>query len=181
MDLGEARATLGGQWSAFVGAVYDPEIRAQAGGVQQYVWAAVRDYYLSRSEPLPARSFEAVNALLSLAGEQRQAGLNLSRSLATFERTGIDQSIDSGHIAPSIDSRPLNAQLGGAQHRAIYLSQELVDGEPVLSYRTHDFGFNLPQSVSALNDAIESAAQVEAADYGYEWGGVATPIAIHSY
>lgn len=169
------------RFGTFQAALNDPAVRSTPGGVQMYVWQDLRNYYLSRGEPLPAGAFGAVNQLLNLAGQQRQAALNLSKAVAFAERTGIDQAIVGGHIAPSIDTRPLDAQLGGAQHRVVYETVQVVDGEPVYSYLTHDFGFDLPQSVSALNDVIQQAAQLQAADYGYEWGGVATPAAILSY
>ena len=170
-----------GHAGLFQSAVNDPEVRSQPGGVQMYVWQGLKNDFLSRGEPLPAGSFAAVNSMLAWAGQQRQASASLAATLATAERTGFDQAILGAHIAPSLDTRSAGEMAAGAQHRVIYLTQELVEGEPVLSYRTHDFGYDLPQSVSALNDAAEAAAQISAADYGYEWAGVATPVSIQSY
>jgi hypothetical protein len=181
MDLAQARTTLGQHWPSVVAAVFDPQVRATPGGVQQYVWASLGNYYISRGENLPAGSFAAVNRLLSLAGQQRQAQATLSQAMLALERTGIDPMLTSAHIAPSIDSRGPGEQALGPQYRATYLSQELVDGVPHLEYRTHDLGYALPQSLTELQNRVEMAAQIEAADYGYEWGGVATPIAIQSY
>lgn len=170
-----------GHFGLFQSAVNDPVVRSQPGGVQMYVWQGLRNDFLSRGEPLPPGSFQAVNSLLALAGQVRQASANLSASLATAERTGFDQAVLGSHVAPSLDTRSLGEMAAGPQHRLIYMTQELVEGEPVLSFRTHDFGYDLPQSISALNDAAEAAAQISASDYGYEWAGVATPVSILSY
>ena len=181
MDLSEARSLLGGHWSSFVGAVFDPAVRSVPGGVQQYVWQSLSNFYLSRGESLPGGSFQAVNRLLSVAGEQRQAQLSLSRALASFEQTGRDSVLLANHIAPGIDTRALNQMPLGPQFRVTYLTQELIEGESVISYRTWDAGFGLPNSVSGLVDTINEVAPFEASDYGYEWAGVATPVAITSY
>lgn len=169
------------RFGTFQAAVNDPVVRATPGGVQQYVWQDLKNYYLSRGEPLPPGAFGAVNQLLSLAGQQRQAAANLSKAINTVETTGLDQGVLSPMIAPHLDTRNIQDMALGPQHRVVYQTTELVEGEPVLSYRTHDFGYDLPQSISALTDVTESAAQVSAADYGYEWGGKAIPVAIHSY
>jgi hypothetical protein len=63
----------------------------------------------------------------------------------------------------------------------VYLTAHIVEGQTVLSHQTHDFGFALPQNLDTLNELVASAAQVEAADYGYEWAGIAEPVAILSY
>ena len=181
VPLAQARQTLGASWPSIVAAVYDPVVRSTPGGVQQYVWAAVTRDFVSQGLPLPRGAFQAVNALLSLAGQQRAAGLNLARSLATFNTTGIDQGITSAHIAPAIDSTARPQTAFAPQFRAIYRTQQIIDGERQTSYLTHDFGFDLPQSASALQAEIEAAAQLQAADYGYEWGGEATAVSIQSY
>lgn len=170
-----------GQFGYFQAAVNDPVVRSQPGGVQQYVWGALTNHYASRGETLPPGGLAAVNQLLSLAGQMRRASGELSGALATHQGTGFDQAITGSMISSHLDARPLSEQKLGRQYRAVYLSQEIVEGEPVLSYRTHDFGSDLPQSTSALQDEIEAAAQVSAADYGYDWGGVATPVSILSY
>jgi hypothetical protein len=181
MTLAQAREILGGAWSAAVAAVYDPTVRATPGGVQQYVWQSIRNDYLSRGEPLPAGAFQAVNALLSLAGQQRQASLNLSTALGRLERTGIDSGIGSEHIAPAIDSTARPQSSFAPQYRAIYRTEQIIDGERTTSILTHDFGFDLPQSASELQAQIEDAAQIQAADYGFEWGGEAVALSIQSY
>jgi len=170
-----------GQFGYFQAAVNDPAVRAQPGGVQSYVWQALTQHYESRGEPMPAGGLAAVNQRLSLAGQQRQASERLSGALATAERTGLAQALTGSMIASHLDARPLSDQALSLQHRVTYMSQEIVDGEPVLSYRTHDFGFDLPQSTDSLQELIDQAAQLEAADYGYEWGGVAAPVMITSY
>jgi len=170
-----------GRFGTFQAAVNDPEVRRQPGGIQQYVWQDLRNYYLSRGEPLPTGAFQAVNQLLVLAGQQRRAQTELSRAYRLQEETGLPQGIHAGMIAPHLDTRAPGAQTGGAQHRVVYLTSHVVEGQLVLSHQTHDFGFALPQSLTTLNELVESAAQVEAADYGYEWGGIAEPLAIVSY
>lgn len=181
MDLNEARTLLGRQWPAIVAAVNDPVVRATPGGVQQYVWASMSRDYLSRGEAFPAGSLAAVNRLLSLAGQQRAASLALAGAITTSARSGLDQQISATHIAPSIDSLGPGSQALGTQYRVIYETQHIVNGEAVQAILTHDLGFQLPQSLSSLQSTIEQAAQVEAADYGYEWGGIATSLSIQSY
>ena len=181
MELSEARSLLGQHWSSFVGAVFDPTVRATPGGVQMYVWQSLSNFYLSRGEALPPNSFAAVNRLLSVAGQQYRANASLGAALLSLERTGLDLTLSADHIAPSINAgRPQDQPLG-PQYRATYASLWLVDGEPMLQYRTHDFGYDLPQSVSALKDIIDAAAPVDASDYEAEFGGAATPISIQSY
>jgi hypothetical protein len=170
-----------GRFGLFQTALNDPQVRSQPGGVQMYVWQGLQNDYLSRGEALPAGAFQAVNQMLSLAGQHRRAASLLSSALAGSEQTGFDRSILAEMSAPSLDSRAINDMPLGPQFRAVYLTQDIVEGEPVLSYKTHDLGYNLPQSVSALTATVEEAAQITAADYGFEWGGVATPVAIHSY
>jgi hypothetical protein len=170
-----------GRSGLFQAAVNDPAIRAVPGGVQQYVWADLRQEYERRGLPLPSGAFQAVNQMLSWAGSQRQASARLAAGMVLAERSGLDQAIGAEMTAPHLDTRALNEMVTGPQHRVVYLTQELVEGEPVLSYRTHDFGFDLPQSLSGLQDQVDESAQISAADYGFEWGGVATPVAILSY
>lgn len=164
----------------FQAAINDPEVRGIPGGLQQYIWSNIREDF-PRGSQLPPGAFQAVNQLLSLAGQQRQAELALARAVSFVQQTGIDQSVDVSFTAPHLDTRALNEMVLGPQHRVVYLTEDLVNGEPVLSYKTHDFGYNLPQSISALQDVTEEAAQLTAADYGYEWNGTATPVAIYSY
>jgi len=170
-----------GRFGTFQAAVNDPQVRATPGGVQQYVWQDLRNYYLSRGEPLPPGSFAAVNQLLSLAGQQRRAQLALSSAYRQREETGQPGTITAGMISTHLDTRALGEQKEGAQHRVVYLTSNIVDGRPILSHQTHDFGYALPQTLDTLNELVASAAQVEAADYGYEWGGIAEPVAILSY
>jgi hypothetical protein len=162
-------------------AVNDPQVRALPGGVQQYMWQSLNNDYLSRGESLPQGSFQAVNTLLSVAGQQRQASLRLSEAQLGMEQTGFNAPILAQHIAPAIDAEPSHLQPFGPQYRITYMSQEIIDGEAFANYRTHDSGLYLPQSLNQLQSLIEEAAAFEAQDYGYEWGGVATPVAIHSY
>jgi hypothetical protein len=170
-----------GRFGTFQRAVNDPAIRAVAGGVQMYVWQDLRNEYLSRGESLPAGAFQAVNQLLSLAGQQRRASAALSEAFLRKEQTGLEAALLSNHTAPAIDSRALNDMVSGPQHRVIYRSLLLVEGEPILQEFTHDFGFDLPQSLSGLQDQVDAAAQIVAADYEYEWGGAAVPLSIQSY
>lgn len=159
-------------WGSFQSAVNDPEIRNVPGGVQQYVWASVRNDYLGRGENLPAGSFAAVNELLSLAGRQRAAATQLGRAVTEFQRTGIDRAIMAGeHTAADIDARSLNQQANGPDWRVRFEYGVTVDGEPVMLRGTWDPGILKPQSVSGLLDAVEQAAQTLAEDYGYEYAG----------
>lgn len=181
MDTPEAVRLLGQHWAPFVAAVFDPEVRAQPGGVQQYVWASLNNYYASRGESLPKGSFQAVNRLLSLAGQQRAAQLSLSRTLAAVEQSGVDRMLAAQQIAPSVNARPLSQLALGPEYRVTYVSSHIVDGVPQRVTLTHDLGRDLPQSASQLRQVVEQAAQLQAADYDFEWGGIATPIAIQSY
>ena len=170
-----------GRFGTFQAAVNDPAVRSVPGGVQQYVWQDLRNYYLSRGEPLPPGAFAAVNQLLSLAGQQRRATLELTKAIQTSQRTGRPLGLTSTMVAPHLDTRGLDAMPEGAQHRVVYLTSHVIDGIPYQSYQTHDFGYALPQNLGTLGEVIEAAAQVEAADYEYEWGGIAEPVAILSY
>lgn len=170
-----------GRFGTFQAAVNDETVRRTPGGVQQYVWQDLRNYYLSRGEPLPAGSFQAVNQLLTLAGQQRRAQIELSKAYRLREETGRPVGIHAGMIASHLDARALNDRPEGSQHRVVYLTSNIVDGEAIISHQTHDFGYALPDNLDTLGELIESAAQLEAADYGYEWGGVAEPVAILAY
>lgn len=181
MELNDARNLLGQHWSAFVGAVFDPEVRAQPGGVQSYVWASLNTFYLSRGETPPPGSFQAVNALLSLAGEQYRAQATLGQALSSFGRTGTDRAIDANMISRAVDAAPLGSQPLGPQYRITYEAMAMVEGQPVFLTLTHDAGYDLPQSLSGLQDLVDAAAPVALSDYDFEFGGVATPAAILAY
>lgn len=170
-----------GRFGTFQTAVNDPRIRAIPGGVQQYVWADLREEYTARGLALPPGAFQHVNQLLSLAGQQRRAQGELSAGLRRQEEGPFNVTVTAQMTAPHLDTRALNEMPLGPQHRVVYLTQDLVEGEPVLSYKTHDFGYDLPQSIADLSAQVEDAAQITAADYGFEWGGVATPVGIYSY
>lgn len=172
---------LGGAWGAMRAAVGDPVVRAQPGGIQQYVWQSISNDFLSRGEAIPPGAFQAVNRGISLAAQQYRSEQNLSRALAGFARTGIDQSISAqDHIAPSIDARPLDQLPLGPTYRVTYLTSTLVGGEPLLHYETWVSAYP-PESLSGLADAVTEAAQFQAADYNFEWLGVATPVSIQAY
>lgn len=181
MELGDARDLLGQHWSAFVGAVFDPEVRSQPGGIQSYVWASLNSFYLSRGETTPPGSFQAVNTLLSLAGQQYRAQATLGQAVNALDRTGVDQAIHAGMIAPAVDAGPLGSQPLGPQYRITYEALAMVEGQPVFLTLTHDAGFDLPQSLSGLQDLIDTAAPVALSDYDLEFGGVASPVAILAY
>ena len=168
-------------WPSFVGAVNDPVLRAQPGGIGAYVWASVRNDYLGRGEALPPGAFQAVNAGLSLAGAQRRASLALQQASDFVARTGIDQGITAEHISRAIDAAPLGSQPLGPQHRITYTAGFIIGGVLVDVTLTHDAGYDLPQSISALNDLIDQAAQAAAADYGYEYTGSSAVLSIQAY
>jgi hypothetical protein len=183
VDLQQSRRLLGQHWGAFVAAANDPVVRSQPGGMQQYVWQTLSNDYLSRGEAFPPGSFLAVNTLLSLAVQQRRASERLGEGLNAFGRTGIDQSLDAGMIAPGVDSSPLGSQPLGPQYR---LSIEGIFEDPlagdVAINLSYDLGYNLPQSMSGLQDAADAAAQLLAEDsVDLPWSGVAVPVAIQSY
>ena len=181
MDTNQARDLLGQHWSTFVGAVFDPAVRSVPGGVQQYVWQGLTNYYASRGEPLPKGSFQAVNRLLSLAGQQRAAQLNLAQALDTFSRSKVEQYISPAHISPAIDATLPSAGAFGNQYRLIYQNHYILNGQEVTQIETHDLGYDLPQSLTQLTATTEMAAAMQAQDYEYEWAGVATPLGIQSY
>lgn len=172
---------LSGYFGIFQAAVGDPAVRAQPGGIQQYVWQGLTNEFASRGESLPQGAFQHVNQLLSLAGQQRRAAQALAESFTVREQSGFEQALSANHLAPAIDTRALNEQVLGPQARVIYRASLLVEGEPVLQYYTHDFGYDLPQSLGNLQAQVEMAAQLVAADYEYEWGGEATPVSLQTY
>ena len=165
----------------FQGAYNDPLAVAAPGGLTAFTWAQINADYAARGEPLPQGAFQAVNQLRSLAGTQHRAEQVLADAVQRQQQGPFDVAIEANMIAPHLDTRALNEMVLGPQHRVVYLTEDLVDGQPILSYKTHDFGYHLPQSISALQDITEESAQLTAADYGYEWNGVATPVAIYSY
>ena len=178
MDIAAARGIFGRLWGSFQAAVNDPEVRAVPGGVQMYVWQSIRNDYLSRGESIPAGSFQAVNALLSLAGQQRAANERLQRALDTYQRTGLDQAILGDHMNADIDSRAPNAMPLGPSLRIRFEAGMIVDGQTIFSSFTWDPGLNPPQSASELLAGIEDAANTAAADYEMEYGGSAAILSI---
>jgi hypothetical protein len=165
-------------WGSFQAAVNDPDVRAQPGGVQQYVWASVRSDFLSRGENLPPNSFAAVNELLSLAGQQRAANTRLQAAINSYQKTGLDAAIMAEHTAPDIDSRALNEQLLGPAFRIRYEAPFMADGGEIFLPLTWDPGIQIPQSISELMSGLDEAAFTEAGDYGYEYSGGATVVGI---
>ena len=169
---------LRGLWGSFQAAVNDPDLRAQPGGVAQYVWASVRNDYLSRGESLPAGSFQAVNELLSLAGQQRRAAQELQRAIDTYQRTGLDQAITASHWAEDINARPLNMRGIGTAGIIRFTADYTAQGVTLpmrISHRTPTFW---PQSVSELLDLLDQAAAAHADDYDTEFDGNITDISI---
>lgn len=160
-------------WGSFQRAVNDPQVRATPGGVQQYVWQSVRNDFLSRGENLPPGSFQAVNQLLGLAGQQRRAVQNLNRAISDYQRTGLDQAITAQHLAADIDSRSLDARLGGDRYRIRFQAPMTIEGELVNVPLTWDPGLELPQTVSGLLAGLDDAAMAAAQDYDYEYQGEA--------
>src|SRR5205823_4224852 len=136
--------------------------------------------FLSKREPLPPGSFQAVNSLLSLAGQQRRATDELDRAIATYRRTGLDQALTGAQIAPDIDSRSLDARLGGAMYRIRYEAAVQVEGDIVMTRFTWDPGLELPQTVSGLLDSLDAEAATAAEDYGWTYDGDAAVLSITS-
>lgn len=174
----DPRSLFGHLWGSFQAAVNDPEVRAQPGGVQSYVWQSIRNDYLSKGEPLPAGSFQAVNALLSLAGAQRRASDALDRSIKDFQRTGIDSAITAEHLAPDIDSRGLGDQAGGALYRIRFEAPMAAGEDQFFSRFTWDPGLEVPQTISELLGGLDDAAAAAAEDYDLEYSGDAAILSI---
>lgn len=179
---GPASNPLSHLWGSFQAAVNDPVVRSQPGGVQSYVWASVRQDFLSRGDPLPAGSFAAVNELLSLAGQQRRARNELQSASNEVFRSGRDQTlIEGSHTALDIDARFPHGD-SRERWRVGFEYSVLVDGQEVMLRGLWDVGpQEKPQSFSDLQAQIEEAAQVQAADYEYEYAGAAALTQITTY
>lgn len=174
----DPRSLFGHLWGSFQTAVNDPLVRDQPGGVQQYVWQSVRNDYLSRGEPLPPGSFQGVNALLSLAGQQRRAAAQLGKAIDAYQLTGRETALTSEHMSPDIDTRPLSAQLTGPRLRIRFGAQMTLQGELIVQNFTWDPGLNVPQTVGGLLEGLDEAAAAAAEDYGFEWTGNATVLSV---
>ena len=159
----------------------DPEVRGTPGGVQQYIWQAITNDFVSAGLPLPPGAFQANNDMLRWSTTVINADAALSKSLLGWQDTGRDVGIESSHIAESIDARPLDQRPEGAQYRVIYKTVYSVEGQTFTDTFQHDFGYALPETVGGLYDAIEEAAALQVSDYGYEWEGAAVPISIRAY
>lgn len=159
----------------------DPAVRATPGGAMQYVWQGITNDFLSAGQPLPPGAFQAVNELWRWSSSVVQADSNLARSLRNFDASGRDQAIDASHIADSINGRPLDQRPEGSQFSVIYRTVYSFQGETFTDTFQHDFGYSLPETAAGLMAAVESAAALQVADYGYDWEGVAVPISIRAY
>lgn len=159
----------------------DPEVLASPGGPAQYVWASIRSDFLRQGEPLPPNSIQAVNEMWKWSSRVENADNNLARALTHLETTGYDTALTSAHIGDAIDARSLSERPLGDQHIAIYKWSYSVEGQEFTDIIQHDFGYDLPETVAGLRDALNSAAEVAAADYGFQWTGTATPISIRAY
>lgn len=167
--------------AAFFTARTDPEVRAVPGGAMMYVWQSIYSDFQNSGTPIPPGAFQAVNQLWKWSSEVVNADNVLAKGLSTLDATGRDQAIDASFVGESLGARPLDQRPEGAQFSVVYRTVYSVDGEPFVDTFQHDFGYNLPQTLGALNDAIDEAAASQVSDYGYEYEGVATPISIRAY
>lgn len=165
---------LAGLWGSFQAAVNDPELRGRPGGIQQYVWASVRNDYLGRGEAIPAGAFQAVNQLLSLAGQQRRASNELAQSIDLWQRAGLDQALTSSHWSWDVNARDLNQQPLGPNGIVRFTAVYEVEGESVLMRLSDRFGAAWPQSVGDLIDRINESAAAYADEYDVEFAGITT-------
>jgi hypothetical protein len=180
--LADARQLLGQHWGAFVGAVFDPEVRATPGGVQMFVWQHLTNEYASRGEAFPPGAFQAVNTLLSVAGAQYRAQASLADALHLWQQTGLDQSVESKHWARSVDASEPGARALGFQFRVKFEYSVILEGQEIFARGTWDAGYGLPQSMSGLQAAAEGAAQLAAFDsWETDFSGIAVPYAIEAY
>lgn len=166
---------------AFFTARNDPEVRAVPGGPMMYVWQSIYSDFQNSGTPLPPNAFMAVNQLWKWSSEVTNADNTLARSLRTLDATGRDQAIDASFISDSLGARPLDQRPEGPQFNVVYRTVYSIEGETFVDTFQHDFGYALPQTVGALNDALDEAAALQVSDYGYEYEGVATPISIRAY
>src|SRR5260370_234560 len=147
MELSEARALLGQHWSAFVGAVFDPTVRPTPGGAQMYVWQSLNTFYLSRGEPLPTGPFLPVNPLLSVPSTHARHAATHGPARPTSQPPGPAPARGADHLSPSANARRPQEHPRGRQSRATRASLWPVDGEPMTMSRSHEFGYDLPQSM----------------------------------
>lgn len=166
-------------WGSYQAAVSDPVLRAQPGGIQQFVWASIRNDFLSKGEVIPAGAFAANNALLSLAGQQRAANLKLQDAITKYRATGIDSAlIAANHTAADIDSRPAHQQPNGPEWRIRFQYGTIVEGEQFTERGTYNPGLGKPQSISQLLGQIDDAAAAISENYGFEYAGGAEILGI---
>lgn len=166
---------------AFFTARSDPQVRNTPGGPMSYVWASIHSDFENAGLPVPPNAFQAVNEMWRWTSTVVQADAALSKSLFAWQDTGRDQALGSQHVAESIDGRPLDQRPEGSQFRVVYKTVYSVEGQTFTDTFQHDFGYNLPETVSGLYSAVEEAAAVQVSDYGYDWEGVAVPISIRAY
>jgi hypothetical protein len=168
-------------WGIVNRAVRDPELRARPGGVVQNIWESYKQSYVGTGATPPRLGIQQVNPLVSMAAAQARAELELSRSIQTYNRTGLDQAIIGAHIAPDIDSR---ARSGGAVadfHRVRFSIGLNVEGERMERIVTWSPELNLPSTVSGLLEALTEAGSAAAEDYGEDFTDLGELVSITAY
>ena len=159
-------------WGIVNRAVRDPELRARPGGVVQNIWESYKQFYVGAGLVPPPLGVQQVNTLYSIAAAQARAELELSRSIQTYNRTGLDQAITGQHIARDIDSRTLGGGAAPAFHRVRFGIQVDAGTGPIDRYVTWSPELNLPGTVSGLLDALTEHGAAAAEDYGEDYIGL---------
>jgi hypothetical protein len=187
-ELSPGAQNLAAIWGSIQAAIRDPQLRAQPGGVTQYVWNAYQQSYLSRGETPPPATIRDMNTLMSAAGRIAAAERNLAPALDTFRQQGIDQVLTGAMFAPDLDARSPAQQPFGPTLRVRYEVQALVDGQPETFFLTHSPGLDTPQTVSELLDQLAESAQTQlendspfGPDFGVEYQGLGDVVSITSF
>ena len=167
-----ARSDLFQLWGKVNQAIRDPQLRAKAGGVTQFIFESYKQSYAATGQAPPSLSIFDVNPLVSLAASQFRAETQLLGAAGTFQATGLDQAITGSMIANDIDSRGLLGIVAQPSYRVRVGALVTAEGEQIHQFYTFSTGLSAPSSISQLLDQAAQAAQGFASDYGLQFNAL---------
>ena len=159
----------------------DPAVRATPGGFQMAVWAAYNEAVQTYPIPPPRIDLQTMNHYVSAIAGIANGSINFGNDGRRVQQTGIDRALEAKHLAPDIDSRPLDQQPLGPNYRIRFQADITIGGLPVEQWFTWEAGIAPPQTVRGVLDALDSAGEAFSQKYGMEYDGLGAQVYITTW
>ena len=158
-------------WGIVRGAVELPELRGNRNLAAQYIHNTYRQSYLAAGETPPPLSVQAVNEVLGLAFDQRQAKRELGRAVNRYLGEGVDTILSPAMRAPDIDAEP-GAGFVRPERLRVRIGYTTTEETVPTQWVTRELDLGEVSSVSEVVDLAEEYAASRAADYSLEYDGL---------